>query len=226
VAARTSKIKVGSLVTNVNLRNPALLAKIAATVDNISHGRLILGLGVGDRLSVEELRSYGYRFPPLNERLTLLRETIMLLRDLWTKDTVSYKGELVNVSDTVCRPKPIQNGGPPIWIGGRHTAIIDIVAELADGWNHWGLDKQKQAERETHLDTRCGLVGRDPSRIVESWAGSMPTIYGNSRNLAEAMKSRLKTEVGQRTHYFIASFPTEADHNAYQSFADAVKSLD
>ena len=92
IAQRTSKIKVGTLVTNVNLRNPALLAKMSSTLDKISGGRLILGLGTGDKFSREELQSYGYQFPSLNERIGRLRETILILKSMWTQPEASFKG--------------------------------------------------------------------------------------------------------------------------------------
>ncbi len=168
VAARTSKIRVGSLVTNVNLRNPALLAKMTATVDCISGGRLIVGLGTGDRMSVHEMQAYGYRFPSLHQRIDLLRDTILILRAMWTGKKVSVKGKTFEVPNAVSLPKPKQKPGPPIWIGGRHNMILDIVAELADGWNYWGMDKKQLVEREKYLFAKCVESVRTHKCVINS----------------------------------------------------------
>jgi alkanesulfonate monooxygenase SsuD/methylene tetrahydromethanopterin reductase-like flavin-dependent oxidoreductase (luciferase family) len=222
VATQTSRIKIGSLVTNVNLRNPGLLAKITSTVDNISNGRLVVGLGIGDRMSVDELRSFGYRYPPLKERITLLRETIKVLRALWTEDVVSFEGELVKIANAVCYPKPKQSHGPQIWVGGKHPAVLDVVAEMADGWNYWGLNRQTLADRERHLNSECIRLRRDRNQIVESWAGTMPP---PSHNHVEAVKTRLVAQTSETTDYFIVSFPPRTDRKAYQCLAEAVQSL-
>ena len=225
IAARTSKIKIGSLVSNVNLRNPALLAKITSTVDSISGGRLIVGLGVGDRMSIQELRSYGFRFPPLQERIDLLRETIMVLRAMWTGDKVSLKGKAVNVSDAVCLPRPKQKTGPPIWVAGRHRSIVDVAAEQADGWNYWGLTRRKLAELERYLSAKCARLNRDPVGIARSWAGTLSSAPSSHLKLAESMKAELVSRAGRETDYFIVSFPLGVDRKAYEGFAEAVRSI-
>ena len=225
VAARTSRIKIGSLVTNVNLRNPSLLAKITSTVDNLSRGRLIVGLGIGDRMSIHELRSYGYRFPPLDERVTLLRETITVLKAMWTETEVSFSGKMLKLSNAVCEPKPNQKTGPPIWIGGRNRKLLDVTAELADGWNHWGLTKKQLRQLEEYLNVKCAEFHRLPSSITESWAGTISTSPPADNKLAERMREEVKSLIGEKTNYLIASFPADADRKAYEGFAEAVKSI-
>jgi len=225
IAARTSKIKIGSLVTNVSLRNPTLLAKMTSTVDNISGGRLIVGLGVGDRMSLEEMHSYGYMFPPLESRITLLRETIMTLKAMWSGNEVSLSGRLVKVSNALCVPKPKQQPGPPIWVGGRHRRVLDVAAELADGWNHWGLTRQKLARQEAYLLAACTRVHRNRDTITESWAGSLPTLPPDGLSVVESMRSELILRNGDETDYFIASLPARADRKAYECFAEAVRSI-
>jgi alkanesulfonate monooxygenase SsuD/methylene tetrahydromethanopterin reductase-like flavin-dependent oxidoreductase (luciferase family) len=225
VAANTSKIRIGTLVTNVNFRNPALLAKMTSTVDNISGGRLIVGLGIGDRLSVRELKSYGYRFPHLEERISLLRETIMILRALWSGKEVSFTGKLTKVSNAICLPKPRQETGPPIWLGGRHRRLLRVIAELADGWNYWGLPVQKLREREEYLLETCSHFNRNRDNIIESWAGTLTISPGNGPKLAESMKAQLMSQIGGETNYFIAAFPARADRKAYEGFAEAVRSI-
>jgi alkanesulfonate monooxygenase SsuD/methylene tetrahydromethanopterin reductase-like flavin-dependent oxidoreductase (luciferase family) len=225
IAARTSKIKIGTLVSNVNLRNPALLAKMTSTADNISGGRLIVGLGVGDRVSVQELRSYGYRFPPLQERIDLLRETIMILKAMWTGKEISFEGKTAHISNAVCLPKPTQEPGPPIWVGGRHRSVIDLAVELADGWNYWGLTSQRFVERERHLMETCVKLHRDPHSITKSWAGTVSTQPSSSLTLAENMKAGIISQTDRSTDYFIASFSGTADRKAYEAFVEAMKSI-
>jgi len=227
VAARTSKIRVGSLVTNVNLRNPALLAKMTSTVDCISGGRLIVGLGTGDRLSVREMQTNGYHFPSLDERIDCLRETILILRALWTGEIVSVRGKTFEISNALSLPKSKQKPGPPIWVGGRHKLILDVVAELADGWNYWGLDKKELCEREKYLFAKCVEVGRPHVDLIKSWAGKVDGTGQRSRNstTVEGMKRQLLSNTSEHTDYFIASFGRDADRKAYEAFAEAVKSF-
>jgi alkanesulfonate monooxygenase SsuD/methylene tetrahydromethanopterin reductase-like flavin-dependent oxidoreductase (luciferase family) len=227
VAARTSKIRVGSLVTNVNLRNPALLAKMTSTVDCISGGRLIVGLGTGDRMSVREMQAHGYHFPSLDERIDRLRETILILRALWTGEKVSVRGKTFEVSNALSLPKPKQKPGPPIWIGGKHKLILDIVAELADGWNYWGLDKKVLGEREKYLFAKCAELGRPHMDLVKSWTGKVNRTgqCSSSLTIVEDMKRQLLSKTSEHTDYFIASFGSDSDRKAYEAFAEAVNSF-
>ncbi len=227
VAARTSKIRVGSLVTNVNLRNPALLAKMTSTVDCISGGRLIVGLGTGDRLSAHEMQTHGYPFPPLDQRIDRLRDTILILRAMWTGEKVSVKGKTIEILNALSLPKPKQEAGPPIWIGGKHKMILDVVAELADGWNSWGVDKKELDAREKYLIAKCNEVGRAYADLVKSWAGKVDGTDQASSNLTiiDEMKRQLRSMTSEHTDYFIASFARDADRKAYEAFAEAVKSF-
>jgi alkanesulfonate monooxygenase SsuD/methylene tetrahydromethanopterin reductase-like flavin-dependent oxidoreductase (luciferase family) len=198
---------------------------MTSTVDTISGGRLIVGLGVGDRMSLEELHSYGYTFPILQDRITLLRETIMTLKAMWSGNEVSLNGRMVKVSHASCVPKPKQEPGPRIWVAGRHRKMLDVAAELADGWNHWGLTKRKLFEREAYLRAMCARTHRNRDAITESWAGTLTTLPPRGLSLLESMRSELMLRNGNETNYFIASLPATADRKAYESFAEAVRSL-
>jgi len=224
LAERTEKIKLGSLVTNVNLRNPALLAKMSSTVDNISGGRLILGLGTSDRLSREEITSYGYKFSSLEDRVLQLRETIMILKAMWTEDKPSFDGKFHRIHQAVNFPKPKQKPHPPIWIGGKHHKILDIVAEIAEGWNYWGLSSQDAAERSRYLSARCTEMGRNVEGITKSWAGNIPEI--SQRHATDQIKKTLKRHFELGTRYFIASLGPRADPTSYRLFAEAVRNLE
>ena len=229
IAGRTETVKVGTLVTNIALRNPSLLAKMSSTVDNISGGRLILGLGTGDKLSRKELNSYGYRFPDLDERMERLKESILILKALWTKNEVTFQGKYYRITKAVNVPKPKQRPHPPIWIGGKHLRILDIVAEFADGWNHWGLRKDELERRSSYLAKKCVEFGRNPGSIVKSWSGTYRQLAQPTRNyseLVEKMSRNLRDQTDPETSYFIACFDSRAEQENYQAFADAVKSLD
>jgi alkanesulfonate monooxygenase SsuD/methylene tetrahydromethanopterin reductase-like flavin-dependent oxidoreductase (luciferase family) len=227
VAARTSRIRIGSLVTNVNLRNPALLAKMTSTVDAISDGRLIVGLGTGDAMSMSEMRAYGYPFPSLSERVGRLRETILILKGMWTGQEVSLKGGTVQVSNAVSIPKPKQIPRPAIWVGGKHRMVLDVTAELADGWNYWGLNRGKLQELRSYLLKKCAELGRNPDEITKSWAGtiSKATLTHSYPQMVQQIKTELLAQTDGETKYFIASFGSAASHDAYQAFAEAVKSI-
>jgi alkanesulfonate monooxygenase SsuD/methylene tetrahydromethanopterin reductase-like flavin-dependent oxidoreductase (luciferase family) len=228
IAQRTKEIKLGSLVTNVNLRSPALLAKMTSTLDNISKGRLILGLGTGDSMSRGELLSYGYSFASVNERVERLKETVLILKALWTEDRTSFDGVYNKLSNAVNYPKPIQTPHPPIWIGGKHPKILDIVAEMADGWNYWGLSRDILAQRSRYLYEKCVQTGRDPDKITKSWAGKLSHVIragGDLTKLVEDIAAHLQGQVDHETRYFIANLGPRARPSTYEAFADAARLL-
>lgn len=228
VAERTSRIKIGSLVTNVNLRNPALLAKMSSTVDNISDGRLILGLGTGDRFSHHELLSNGFKFSDLEGRVERLKETILLLRAMWSEDEAVFQGRYAGLTGALNYPKPRQRPQPALWIGGKHLRILDLVAEMADGWNYWGLGKEELKQRSQYLSSRCSALNRPMAKITKSWSGTLSRSTNSGENRSQMLRSmveELKNQTDTETDYFIASFGTRADHKSYEVFADAVRDL-
>lgn len=219
---------MGTLVTNVALRNPGLLAKMSSTVDNISGGRLIVGLGTGDRLSRRELLSYGYAFPALAERVERLRETVLILKAMWTQNEATYRGKYLRISRALNLPRPKQRPHPPIWIGGKHARILDVVAELCDGWNHWGLGGEMVRKLSNYLSAKSSEYGRKPEDIVISWAGTYSQIAGRTRNQAELsknLKSRFREQMEAGTNYFIASLSSGAEMDEIRGFANSMKSM-
>jgi alkanesulfonate monooxygenase SsuD/methylene tetrahydromethanopterin reductase-like flavin-dependent oxidoreductase (luciferase family) len=226
IAQCTKKIKLGSLVTNVSLRSPSLLAKITSTFDQISNGRLILGLGTGDRMSRQELLSYGYDFASMDERVGRLRETVLILKEMWTKERASFDGKYTKISDAINYPKPVQIPHPPIWIGGKHTKILDIVAEMADGWNYWDLGKGNLQRCSDYLSKKCVQIGREPAQITKSWAGTLSrSLRTEGGQAAEKIAAQLRREADDETGYYIASLGSNANSPNYEAFAEAVKSL-
>jgi probable F420-dependent oxidoreductase len=132
IAQATRRVKVGPQVSPIGLRHPVFLAKWAATIDQISDGRLLLQVGAGHQKV--EYDSYGFEFPPLSQRIERLREGIEVIRALWTSEEVAnYEGKHYVLRDVPFWPKPVQPR-PPIWLGGASASIRRLVAELGDGW--------------------------------------------------------------------------------------------
>jgi len=135
LASVTKRLKIGTMVTCVNYRHPSLLAKIAATVDVLSNGRLLFGMGAGRY--EEEYLAYGYEFPDLASRIRQLREALIIVQKLWTEEPASFKGRFYSIRDAVCSPKPLQKPRPRMVIGinrGRKT-LPYMAAKYADGLN-------------------------------------------------------------------------------------------
>jgi len=190
LAALTKKIRLGTLCTNVSFRNPALLAKMAACLDVISEGRLELALGAG--WFEEEHAAYGIPFPPISERAEKLKETIQILRLLWSEEKASFHGKHYTIQDAYSSPKPVQKPRPLIGIGARGSRVmLPIVAEWADHWNVQTPMTPRQYERKIQtLERYCKKIGRDPKTIRRSlWAG---TIIGENEKDFDCAVEELK----------------------------------
>jgi alkanesulfonate monooxygenase SsuD/methylene tetrahydromethanopterin reductase-like flavin-dependent oxidoreductase (luciferase family) len=133
LAGATSRIRLGHLVLAASFRNPGLLAKMAATLDHASGGRLDLGLGAG--WYRDEYEAFGYRFPDAGERRRYLSEYIEVIRLLFAGGAVDYDGELIRVSGAYCHPTPLQTPSPPIVVGAAGPLMLDLVGRQADVWN-------------------------------------------------------------------------------------------
>ena len=158
VAAITERVELGPLVSPPYLRNPAMLAKQIATIDHVSNGRVIAGLGAG--WNEPEFSGYGAPFPALGERLQALRETCEILRGLWTEERFSYAGSQFQVQDAFCAPKPLRP--PPLLVGGGGERVtLRIVAEFADIWNNGSNTIAGLAPKTEVLRRHCDAVGRD-----------------------------------------------------------------
>lgn len=165
VAAVTSRVELGVLVSPVGFRNPALLAKIAATLDQISGGRLIVGLGSG--WYQQEFAGYGFEFPPLRARLEQLDEAAQLMRRMWVEPQVNFQGKHFRTEDVHCEPKPLRQ--PPLLIGGGgEKVLLRLAARHADIWNNLAV-QQDQLERKIDiLRQHCRAIGRDPDTLKVS----------------------------------------------------------
>jgi alkanesulfonate monooxygenase SsuD/methylene tetrahydromethanopterin reductase-like flavin-dependent oxidoreductase (luciferase family) len=173
LAAQTERLRLGLLVTSNRFRPPAMLAKIAATVDVVSGGRLDFGIGAGSRTSYpgarREYEAHGLPFHDYAHSVESLAEACTVIRRLWTEDApFDFAGEHVKLSGAFGNPKPLQRPHPPIVIGGRAAPLLRVVAEHADVWNIPGGDLADAVARSALLDRYCAEIGRDPAAITRS----------------------------------------------------------
>lgn len=168
-AAETTRLRFGPLVCPITFRHPSLLAKMAAAVDGLSGGRLVLGLGAG--WNEVEHRAFGIPFPPLDERIARLEEGIELIRRLLGDEPASYAGRYYRLEGVDARPKPRQRPCVPILIGGLSARrTLPIVARYADEWNLTTNSVALYCERAARLEQLCAAIGRDPATIRRSVA--------------------------------------------------------
>jgi F420-dependent oxidoreductase-like protein len=166
IAALTSKIKVGTLCTCNVFRNPALVAKMGATVDQISNGRLFFGIGAGWFES--EARMYGYNFPNHAERLAMLEESLKIIRRAWRNRKFSFHGKYYVMDDLVCEPKPLQKPRPRILVGGDGKKItLKLVAKYADACNLTPRGDELQEELDA-LKEHCKKIGRPYGSVLKT----------------------------------------------------------
>ena len=166
LAAVTSRVRLGQMCTCMSYRNPAYLAKVAATVDVVSGGRTELGIGAG--WYEHEWRAYGYGFPSAGERLARLAEGVQLMRQLWADGVSTFAGTHYTTDGAICRPLPLQDGGIPLWIaGGGEKKTLRIAAEHAAYTNFDGTLDGFTRKSEI-LAGHCRDVGRDVDEIVRS----------------------------------------------------------
>ena len=162
LAARTSTARLGVLVTGVTLRNPAHLAKIVATTDVLSGGRVVCGLGAA--WWEHEHRQYGWDFPPVRERFALLEDTLQLLPLMWGPGSPPFKGAVLDVPEAICYPRPIQEHVPIVIGGSGERRTLRLAARYADACNLFG-DADVLAHKVDVLRRHCADVGRDPAEV-------------------------------------------------------------
>jgi alkanesulfonate monooxygenase SsuD/methylene tetrahydromethanopterin reductase-like flavin-dependent oxidoreductase (luciferase family) len=173
LASQTRRLRVGLLVTSNRFRPPAMLAKIATTVDIVSGGRLDFGIGAGSRpshpLARREYEAHGLPYDDFSHSLQSLAEALTAIRRLWSEtEPFDFAGTHVQLTGALGNPRPIQQPGPPIMIGGRSGPLLRIVAEHADLWNIPGGDIDDVIARSALLDRYCDEIGRDPASITRS----------------------------------------------------------
>ena len=189
LSSLTDRVQLGCLVMCILHREPSVLAKMAATLDHISNGRLILGMGTG--WFEPEIRAYGLRFPSPGERISRLKEGVKIMKSMWTDDKPSFKGKYYSIENAVCRPMPIQPGGPPVIIGALGPQMLRAVVEVGDGWNmsddpSVDLYKNKLAI----INDWCVKLGKSPSSFLKTWDGHV--VIGKNEKEFEGKIEKLR----------------------------------
>jgi probable F420-dependent oxidoreductase len=164
LAAVTERVRIGTLVSPTSVHHPALLAKRAATIDHLSGGRMVLGLGAG--WQVNEHRAYGIELEPPGKRVSRFEEAIQIVRQLLAQESTTFHGAYYDITDAPCDPKPVQSP-LPVLVGTRSPRMLRIAARHADEWNTWGTPEYA-AERRAALTEACDRVGRDPATVRTS----------------------------------------------------------
>jgi probable F420-dependent oxidoreductase len=253
LAQATRKVTLGTLVSAVGFRHPSLLARMSATLDHVSGGRLMLTVGAG--WHEPEYNAYGIPFPPVGERMQQLREAVQIIRSMWTQDHAAFEGKNFKIEGAWCYPRPVN---PKIWVGGGgEKTLLHIVADLSDGWNAVGLSVDEYARKLEILRTFCEKDGRKLNTIERSYYGtcvvgrtegefleSFNKHYGQFRKAEESMETFVErmrstrpligtaTEVTEKMEafrelgvsYFILYFPDKDGLGLMHRFTDLVMS--
>ena len=192
LAARTTSIRLGALVTGVTYRNPAILAKVVTTLDVISRGRAILGIGAA-WYDVEH-EGLGVDFPPVPERMDRLEEAVQICRAMFRDETPTFAGRYYRVHDARNLPRPVQAGGPPILIGGGgERRTLRLVARYADYCNITG-DSDTIRHKVSVLHEHCAAEGRDPATVTVSRLSTL--VITDSAEETAATRELLRSAVG------------------------------
>ena len=191
IAARTSRVRLGALVSGVTYRNPALLAKTVTTLDVVSGGRAILGLGAAWNES--EHRGYGFDFPRVGERMDRLDEALTICRRMFTEERPSFEGRFYRIEAAINQPRPVQAGGPRIIVGGGgEQRTLRLVARHAD-YAHWfPLGMEVLRHKTELLERYCEEIGRDPATIIRTMAA--PVLLVADEKEAEARLAQIPPE--------------------------------
>ncbi len=239
----TSRVNIGQMVTCNGYRNPALLAKMASTVDVLSHGRLYCGLGAG--WYEHEWRAYGFGFPETRARMRMFREACEIITKMWTEDYPTFSGEHYAIDKPINEPKGVRKPHPSFWIGGSGEQVtLKLVARFADACNVGGGDPDAAERKLAVLRRHCDEVGRDYDSIIKSTSiedivlvkqGETPEAAVERAHSAtgvgfvgtpEALVERLRALAERGIDYVIVSFPRLAyDVEPLHRFADEVAPL-
>jgi len=203
LARETTTVRLGTLVTGVTYRNPAFLAKTATTLDVISGGRAIFGLGAA--WNEQEHIGYGFDFPPVRERMDRLDEALTIIRAMFTEDQPSFTGRHYRIDQALNVPRPIQPGGPRIMVGGGgEQRTLRIAAKHADMTHWFPLGLEMLRHKSDVLEGNCAAIGRDPSTIERTMA--TPVIVAGSESEASSLVDLLPPE---RRPHVLAGTPEQ-----------------
>ncbi len=204
LARETKRVRLSTLVSGVTYRNPAMLAKLATTLDVISGGRALFGIGAA--WFEEEHAGFGFAFPPIGERMDRLDEALTIVRGMFAQERTSFEGRFYQVRDAINVPRPVQAGGPRIIVGGvGEQRTLRIAAKHAD-LTHWfpqGLDVLRH--KAELVERYCGDIGRDPASIERTLAA--PVMVATTEAAAVALLDRIPAE--RRPHMRVGT-PAQA----------------
>ena len=191
LARETTRVRLGPLVTGVTYRNPAMLAKTATTLDVLSGGRAILGLGAA--WYEAEHDAFGFSFPPIKERMDRLDEALSIARGMFREERSTFNGRLYATRDVINVPRPVQAGGPPILVGGGgEQRTLKIAAKHADITHWFPLGLEALAHKTDVLRGHCDTIGRDPAEIERTMAA--PILVAATEDEARTMWAALPPE--------------------------------
>jgi F420-dependent oxidoreductase-like protein len=208
LAGITTKIKLGTLVTGAIYRYPSVLAKVAATLDVLSKGRLFMGIGAG--WNEQESLAYGISFPSNQERMFRLEEAIQVIRKMWTEEPyASFNGKYYQIRNAYCNPKPIQKPSPPILIGGSgERKTLKIVAKYADACNLFGSPETVRKKLDI-LKEHCKNVGRDYDSILKTKIGAV--IVDDNNDMAKNRVRKTFREISEEQLKELVIYGTPED---------------
>jgi F420-dependent oxidoreductase-like protein len=191
LSQRTSRVRLGTLVTGVTYRNPAILAKTVTTLDVLSRGRAILGLGAA--WNDEEHAGYGVEFPPVGERMDRLDEALTICRLMFTEERPSFEGRYYRIDRALNVPRPIQPGGPKVLVGGGgEQRTLKIAAKHADMTHWFPLGLPTLLHKKEVLEQHCAAIGRDPTTIELTMA--TPVLLARNEADGATLLARLPPE--------------------------------
>ncbi len=227
MGATTSRVRIGQMCTCMSYRNPAYLAKVAATIDVISGGRVEMGIGAG--WYEHEWRAYGYGFPGAGERLARLDEGVQIMQQAWRTGCATLDGVHYQVDNAIVRPLPLQEGGIPLWIaGGGEKVTLRIAAKYADYTNFAGGNSDVFTEKSEFLRGHCKDVGTDFGRIVRST--NLMTIVGDTeaevRERLAVVEARVRPFLGDKgTALFLRDYEGSPGVGTTEQVAERLSKL-
>jgi len=218
VAGFTSKIRLGTLVTGIVYRHPSVLAKIGATLDVLSKGRLFMGIGAA--WNVDEATAYGISFPPTKERMERLEEAIQIIHRMWTEEKASFDGKHYRIRNSYCNPKPVQKPHPPIMVGGGgKQETLRIAAKYADACNVFGSPETVKRKFSVLMD-HCKAVGRGYGSILKTKLGHV-IIAKDKNDLEKRVAEAFEGAPQERVKEFAIYGTPEEIHRQVEAFRDA-----
>lgn len=224
LARETTRIRLGVLVAAAQYRNPALLAKIVAGIDQMSDGRFEFGIGAGWKAA--EYSAYGYEFPPAGTRVEQLKDTLEICRRLWTSDRATYHGRHYRIDDAVCAPKPAQRPHPPIWVGGSGPRVIRLAARYADGFDlgrrgpgGTPLTENEMAAALAEVRRVCDEAKRVRPIALSHWVSAeLGTDDDSRRELIERIRGYERAGLDR----LLIAFPRDGAREMIQRLGDGV----